>query len=238
MTLAYIAKKSALLAAISALTFSFCLRPGPLEKSELKKEDTICFYDFEDRGSVTKLDNGSSLYKTTNSDFKFQFNTLWYSANNSNKTYQVPQNDIGFQEAHSGNSYVSLMNRDYFGSQRMILTFDLKQNLDKDSVYMVGFYVSAADSMKACDGYFDIAFSDEQVNTLNTKKASKLLQTKVSLENQDAYCSKSNWIKIETLYKATGNERYVYLGNLNRDRFNTEDVHVIYYLDDFSVRKF
>ncbi len=146
---------------------------------------------------------------------------------------------MGYQEPHSGDAYSYLMTRDLQGFQRTILTFPLKHDLQKDSLYVVSFFVSMADGIKVCDGFFEIAFSAEPVNTLNTRKACKELVTKLSVEDTSQFCNKESWIKVEFLYKAFGEEKYLYIGNMNSTKFKEEydNKDVRYYLDDVLMIK-
>lgn len=207
------------------------------ERLPIVDSDTLLFCDFEDSLRVAAVSSGFLAYSTTAKDYQNQFLPIWYSASHANPIYGVPENQIGYQNAHSGNAYISLMTRDYLQSQRMILSFELNSQLQKDSIYSIQFYVSLADKYDSCDGLFDVAFSSEQINTLNTNKACRELQTKFSRENPGLYCNKQDWIKVDFLYKAFGDEQFMFIGNLNNEQFQTEDVHVIYYLDDVLVRK-
>lgn len=201
------------------------------------ESDTIVYCDFEDSSRYVDADRKHFDYLTSTYELR-QLPGLMFRAYPS-KSHGVPFNYMGYQEPHSGDAYVYIMMRDYFSYQRSIIALPLEQNLQKDSLYLISFFVSQADSMKACDGFFNIAFSSEPENTLNTRKACKSLITKLSIENTEQLCDKENWIKVEFTYKAFGDEKYLYIGNFSSTRFisNNQNINVWYYLDDILMIK-
>lgn len=211
--------------------------PELVERDRIAESDTILFTSFEDTTLVGYASAGYFYYNTVREPSVFQFHPIWYNTSHRNSIYQIPRNAIGNQLPHTGESYVSFMTRDFNAKQRWILTFDLGKRIQKDSIYSIEFFVSQADNLDSCEGYFNIAFSQDQINTLHAAKACEQLQTRLTIENPSLFCNKTDWVKVSFLHKAFGDERYLYIGNLNQERFAGNDVHVIYYLDDIVVRR-
>jgi len=139
----------------------------------------------------------------------------WYSPDAGTPDYyntcgtndgKVPDLWSGYQLPAEGEGFAGIYNWSKF-DYREYLVVKLKEPLIKDSTYVISFKFSNAKySEYAC---FDIGLvlsidsiiSDGYISVINSRKDSN---------NWDPV---TKWAKIETTYKSTGNEEFVFIGN-------------------------
>jgi len=168
----------------------------------------------------------------------------------------VPKNIFGYQNARTGSAYVGATN---YSTPLRIYTFremiavKLTEKLKKDSIYLLSFFVSLAESSKYYHNLFGVTFSYDSLANVKTKNgygkviAKNSITIKVgSIENDTA-----DWHLVQTKYISKGGEQYLYIGitkkNLNLlsywitkffHKTNLgEKPYAYYYIDDVSVIK-
>lgn len=146
----------------------------------------------------------------------------------------VPENTLGCQEAHTGESYAYIytsregVKNDImlnFGNSRTTFkTFGLlKSELERDSLYYVEFHVSLVDkSGYGTNGvglkFFETLERFERRNELTDKD-----KPDIFLEGYPCITDKKRWIKISGYYRAIGGEKYIVIGNfLNKEELKFE----------------
>lgn len=136
----------------------------------------------------------------------------------ANEAWRVPQNIVGFQYAHTGQSYIGTQiyrlytyNRDL---KREYLQAKLNRKLLLDSTYCFQIYVSLADSVHySSRGQLGVYFSNQTVNSNDIYRLPYTPQIIVS--PLDYISDKINWVKFDLQYKAQGGEEYITIGNFN-----------------------
>ena len=160
----------------------------------------------------------------------------------------IPGNWVGHLNPKTGYGYVGLIAGRYtdnFGKVvevREYIQAELKKPMEAEQVYLVRFYVSLAGySRYALDG-MGASFSDTLVDVTNFIEHLPLAEHVGNPPNR-FMDQKGNWMQIEGLYKAKGNENYIIIGNFRsddetneKDLFTRSDLNCSYYLiDDILV---
>jgi OmpA-OmpF porin, OOP family len=152
-------------------------------------------------------------------------------------TFSVPENGMGFQLAHSGNSYGGIVCYGYGTDYREYIQTSLLNSLKKGKYYYVEYYTSLGNNASVGCNQLGILFSSSflNLNTLTNINSSK------SISNSSLILDTLDWVKLSYYYKAEGDENYLIIGNFKND-FNTDTVTNIlingenyYYIDDISV---
>jgi hypothetical protein len=127
----------------------------------------------------------------------------------------IPQNAWGYEPAHSGNGYMGIVNY----MQNTYAVGELSQALQANRRYRVSLYVSRSDScIYACNN-FGAYFSDTVLINPNTTGGNPflILTHPVNANFHQDLKSKEGWTKLDTTFIATGNERWITLGNFLTD---------------------
>jgi len=155
--------------------------------------------------------------------------------------WSVPyQGGSGFQYAHSGNAIAAFwMLNGYGGNYREYLQVALSDTLINLQCYYVSFYINLFNATKYAVNNFGLYFSN---NTFTTTGSPAPYSPQVLSFNGKIYSDTLNWEKVQGVYVANGNERYITIGNFFDD-YNTDTVNTgngtysgaYYYIDDISV---
>ena len=102
--------------------------------------------------------------------------------------------------------------------------------------YKLSFYInSKSGKMKGIDFYF----SSKEFISANFNADS--LQPTIHIDSSVVLNAYGSWKYVETIYKATGNEKYCYIGNLSKSAYNfsvadrmNKAGDVFYFIDDIS----
>jgi gliding motility-associated-like protein len=205
-----------------------------------------------------------NLGKLDTSDIIFPLVKNWFRPTNALSGYNhscsswpntsTPLNGIGFQEPHSGSAYVSLglVSNDLSLYKTQYVTSKLPSPLKKDSIYKVSFWVSLAEflignirnSNLEATSSIGIYFSSEKLFYATTTNIPLIPQ----LQNNPTRFldDTSGWMEVTGLYRATGGEQYMTIGNFNTKentpvkivRYGYIDTTIgygSYYLDDVSL---
>ncbi|MFC4263781.1 T9SS type B sorting domain-containing protein [Ferruginibacter yonginensis] len=161
-------------------------------------------------------------------------NECSYSSTNS-----VPQNLAGYEYAATGKGYI-LLSLYLEPNIRTYLSVKLTSILNQNQYYLISLKYSCADSAKKATKNFGILFSDTAIRSFTF--FSPLLFTP-QLRNNTGFLNNTNgWVTLSFLYKASGTEQYLTMGNFDSDT-NTEtqnlngigDGSAGIYIDDVSV---
>jgi len=168
--------------------------------------------------------------------------------NSCSKSVGVPSNIFGWQMAAEGEGYLGIVTysptkRNY----REYIQAELTQSLVANKLYCVEFYVSQADySNYLCDG-IGLYFSKTRV----TSQDDKVLPMPAQLSNPIGHVlhHSKNWILISNVFKATGGEKFITIGNfkpdhqvtamfrnLNKDTIDRIWNYGYYYIDKLSLK--
>lgn len=170
----------------------------------------------------------------------------------------MPNNELGFQYAHSGKSYSEIWTfanlsqtdtifpygykggfnaRDYIEAQ---LTGTLKAGM----IYYVNFFVSLADSSIYACGDIGAYFSDSLISMNGTYAKTYLTPQIANNFVKSPLTDTMNWIRISGSFIANGGEQYIVIGNFKNDSLSsikylgTRSVNgtaAYYYIDDVIV---
>lgn len=151
----------------------------------------------------------------------------------------IPNNEWGYQEPHSGNAYVALHMYTYRDGRDEYLQVKLLDTLEVGQEYKVSVYVSMAEiSLSACNGH-GFLFSTYEETPYD---GLEYLEPHLLYSNPIVIRDDMNWVKIEGTIIADHPYTYLTLGNfiVETDEFIREDFgdelwSSTYYFDDVSV---
>jgi gliding motility-associated-like protein len=170
----------------------------------------------------------------------------------------VPDNELGHQNARSGNSYAAVLtflsyyngNWDYYDF-RDYPQVNLTNTLVAGEKYCVIFYVSLGDTMKYACSDIGAYFSDSALYSSTYCQVKSYITPQVANDPiSNPLTNKVNWTKVSGTFIAKGGEKYIVIGNFKDDAYSAVDsvgsrasnsmsdaMGAIYYLDDVSVRQ-
>jgi hypothetical protein len=174
---------------------------------------------------------------------------------------QVPQNYVGYENAHSGNGYAGIVcyirtpSCSFSPNVREIMQGLLIGELKKGKKYCVEFWISVCDSVRYSVNNIGAFLSDTSYVTYyapNTLFQMPFNRTPQIINDgaSNPLTNKNGWTKIEGSFIAEGGEKYILIGNFNDDA-NSDTSFVggviptngglcngdfsYYYIDDVSV---
>lgn len=136
--------------------------------------------------------------------------------------YSTPQNDAGYEIPHSGQGYIGIPT---FGEltntpdSRKFATGKLNQTLQANKTYRFSLYVSLSDSLIYSCNNLSIYFSDT-IPTFSVYDSYKIqynLTHPINVNFHQNMSNKVGWTKLDTTFIASGNERYLTIGNFLKD---------------------
>ncbi len=243
-----------LLIIISAFLCSFLQAQNLVPNYSFEKYDTCVNQFVEYNGYVSDWigqegDGGLSWCTHQCADTAIQANSAG-----------VPSNAVGFQYAHTGQSYTELWtfangspNRadstfpyghNMYFNTRDYIEVKLLDSLKAGEIYYVTFYMSLADSsIYACN---DIGayLSNLQVPMSGSSALDSLTPQIANDPKKQELTDKKNWMKINGNYTAVGGEKYITIGNFKNDSLssirylgpdNPQYSCAYYYIDDVIV---
>jgi len=138
----------------------------------------------------------------------FTFNTCNTGAQS------IPQNAWGYEPAHSGNGYIGICTYKFYRPA----IGHLSQTLEAGKRYRISLYVSLCDSVIFACNNFQVYFSDTiPVGFLPNGDPYLVFTHPVNANFHQDLKSKVGWTKLDTTFIATGNERWITLGNFLND---------------------
>lgn len=178
----------------------------------------------------------------------------WYSANNATPDYYnscdlsngsgVPDNDWGYQFAQDGKGYLGLA---VYGSNlttqayREYAQVKLRQTLIQGQYYYWSGYLSLLDETDLACNNFGIAFSNDSIKDIASES---ILPLNPAMSYQEIVLNKDGWVKMDFIYLANGDEKFMTLGNFHQNDdtdFINIDSNAIggpfayYYVDNVSL---
>jgi hypothetical protein len=150
------------------------------------------------------------------------------------------QNPVSFQYARTGNGMAGFwMLNSYGGNYREYLQVQLLDTLQASKCYYVKFYVNLYNIVGLAVNNFGVHFSNNSYSIISgiAPYSSQITQFENNIIRDSL-----NWHPIEGLYVASGNERFITIGNFSDD-INTDTLHTgygtypgaYYYIDDVSI---
>lgn len=168
------------------------------------------------------IDNiGSFGEKISNWSVPTSGTTDFFNSCSKNKT-GVPENFQGIQNAEFGKNYVG------FGLHRAWSTEyvqgKLAEKLIKGKKYKISFYVNLADESNYAVNRFDFLFTDREIKINSLDALSESLITKIGVEkysyhniqSEKFYDNKTLWQKVSKEFIATGNEKFLIIGDFSK----------------------
>ncbi len=202
-----------------------------------------------------KSENKSGWHKLQSSDTPDYFNfSLENPINNIFDDY------LGGTNPKSGNAFVGIFcirvnPQRNIKDIREFIESPLIEQLEKDSIYKIELSLSLDGESNIAIKNFGILFSEY---LMQSSKDLKLLALKPQIEFNSSFLDNSeNWITLQAFYKASGNEKFITLGNFRSDRTTTKkrratvkqkgkrqkwglsnnEKAAYYYIDDVTVEK-
>ena len=146
----------------------------------------------------------------------------------------VPDNNSGYQDAHSGFAYSAVITRTSGGGYREYLKAPLTQPLTGGLWYHVSFYVVKSEN--GCPTQHMGAFlTSEDIMIPNSGP----LMFEPQVENDGNYMNdEDNWLLIQGCFEAAGGEQFIIIGNFESDADTPLEpgcTSSYYFIDDVSV---
>ncbi|MCD6019925.1 MAG: OmpA-like periplasmic protein [Bacteroidetes bacterium] len=133
---------------------------------------------------------------------------------NSDKIYSevdVPQNNMGYQNPHSGTCYVGLFVFSH-GNYREYLQTALNEPLNKNKTYLFTMYISLADYSSISIDKIGVCFIPGKADYQSSDVITDLSPVYMSIEREVGNDIK-NWHRLSVTYKAMGGEQYLLIGS-------------------------
>jgi OOP family OmpA-OmpF porin len=176
------------------------------------------------------VDNGSFENKSyCPSNFnQQQLNTVggWWQATEGTPDYfnacsdkvGVPNNVFGEQPAQDGVAYVGLVtySSGNMRNYREYVQTKLTRELTAGELVCIEMYVTAADFCNYVTDGFGVLLSEQKVSSGNQT----VLNMRASMNNPQLNMldEANDWVLLSDIYKATGGEKYLTIGNFQKDR--------------------
>ncbi len=126
----------------------------------------------------------------------------------------VPSNFAGVSYAKEGDSYAGLL----FGNGNYeYLAVPLKEVLKKGEQYTIKFSIKPAQYSKFTTDSIDVVFTSERTKIPHWKQLHLEPVMTLKVEGTIAY-SPYIWLEVEGSFEATGNEKFLVVGNFNSSR--------------------
>ncbi|MES2761769.1 MAG: OmpA family protein [Bacteroidota bacterium] len=161
----------------------------------------------------------------------------------------VPQNPMGYQEAHSGACYAGIFAHSH-GQYREYIQTPLKTPLEKNKTYLFTMHVSLADYSRVIVDQLGVCFLAARAGYESSNVITDLKPVYMNIE-QEIGKEEKTWHRITAIYKAKGGEAHLLIGSFAihkivktkvkapkeiRSRINqTVERDAYYYIDDVSL---
>ncbi|MBL0330636.1 MAG: T9SS type A sorting domain-containing protein [Bacteroidetes bacterium] len=167
----------------------------------------------------------------------------YYNVCDTSNYWGVPQNIIGYQEAHSARGYIGLYAYYQTVFSREYIEVQLASPLVSAQTYYVQFFVSLGDTMQYAIENIGALFTD----TLFDPYPSSVWTPGIpQVENAagNMLNDKNNWVAVNGAFVANGGEQYITIGNFRDDAstvkqyFGGTTINTLgayYYIDDVYV---
>lgn len=186
------------------------------------------------------------------------FTSLCPDSSNKNQSAGVPYNGLGFQYAHTGNSYAQIQNFTNGGGDtsypykgnalkdlRNYIQVGLTDSLLAGHKYYVAFFASLADSSVYACNDIGAYFSDSLINYSSVGSVLSYHTPQVANNPiKNPLTDTMSWSKILGNFIAQGGEKYIVIGNFKNDSLSSTKylgkrsvnaTAAYYYIDDIIV---
>jgi len=131
----------------------------------------------------------------------------------------VPKNNMGEAPTKEGNGYIGLILKshgDGKANYREYVEAKLTQTMQKDKIYCVSLHYRLANCATFSINRLGICFTEQEINIVSDKNLGSLVPQIEAPTNQ--YLDNNReWKPLYTIYKATGNENFMVIGNFKND---------------------
>lgn len=167
-----------------------------------------------------------------------------YFTTNSTCGVNITTNSSGYQLPFDGDNYIGLYLFQTPGS-RDYAEVELTSTLLQNHIYRISYYVSLSNAYKRGSDRFEACLSDTIIYN-NISGNYYLTCNSINLNPTLAIVTDTlNWVKMSADYVATGNERYLTIGNFKHDSLTSSQLFnpsgiidgAYYYIDSVTVRE-
>jgi OmpA-OmpF porin, OOP family len=188
------------------------------------------------------------------------FLPAWYSPTKGTPDYfnkcskglaSVPVNFAGKAHSENGSGYVGFIVASLTGTiglknfySREYISTELNYSLKKDTLYRISFLVTHALCSKISINRLSVYISKKKVNKATTRELKLMPQINFDL----SIVPKEEWVLLSAVYKASGGERFLTIGNFQSDsdliwskreiqenKKSPFDIGAYYYIDDVKL---
>ena len=171
--------------------------------------------------------------------------SLYYNSCTS-LDYNVPNGGKGFQYANTGVAYanVLVLYPDFDIDRRSYLEGFLTQDLVKNKLYCVNYFINLSDRSSGAIKNIDLYLSDTLLDYNNGVNVC-LKGIEPQIKSKQIISDSVGWTQISDIFKANGGEKFITIGNfVKREKttaisfnpiFSTLELFSYYYIEDVSV---
>jgi OOP family OmpA-OmpF porin len=123
----------------------------------------------------------------------------------------VPQNPMGYQEAHSGSCYGGIFAFSH-GDYREYIQTSLQTPLQKDKYYRFTMYVSLGDYSRTSVDRLGVCFLTSKAGYDNSDVITNLSPVYMAVEKEVSR-EKDKWHRLSVIYKSKGGETWLLIGS-------------------------
>ena len=143
--------------------------------------------------------------------------------NSCSKSVGVPKNVFGNENAATGQAYAGFVNYTFNKKNyREYLSSELSRPLKPGELVCIEISISSADMCNFVTDGCGIVISTEELR----QKGMTCIEMKATIENPRLYIldQKDGWVKMGDVYRASGGERFITIGNFKSDK-STKILH-------------
>jgi hypothetical protein len=178
-------------------------------------EDTVNCPNFNSYSSSTSP--GGNMFDVKDWHGDNMLSPDYYHECTGFSTFSIPSNSAGFQYARSGEAYCGIFAFAYSPNQNLdmreyiYVKLDEENALKEDALYRVGFYFSASDFYSRITTYMGMQFSNIPLDSTLTIPPYNPNYTVMDTNCIDSV-NIDDWILVEDIYQAKGDEIYLTIG--------------------------
>lgn len=226
-------------------------------KTSFTQQNLVYNGDFEEFSSCpeyesTPFQNPQEIEKCIGWKAPTYGTSDYFNTCTTNPTISIPTNFGGEQLPFSGNAYLGGYMSSYTGGTGLdgysgimwweYIQGELIEPLKEETTYRFSMEVSLAEYSDLCINEIGVYFSEFIVSSPNTAALSNLPQCVFYESNY--YRDTINWIHLEALFVANGNEKFITIGNFKNNlttdtirRYNYEPMIINPYVSYFYFDK-
>lgn len=140
-----------------------------------------------------------------------------YPINGNSPQMSVPQNNAGYQMAHSGNGYAGIVTYNIVNNLgwdwREYIQVPLTDSLEAGETYYVSFFVSPADSAQYTTNNLGVYFSNSAISLAAWPSGPLPFQPQIENPSSNNLSDRNSWTQVTGTFIANGGEKYLLIGN-------------------------